>query len=553
MLLALLLSAGSALLGGALALAARHRPALLELTRTFAFSAAAGVVALHLFPELLRDSGPRGLVWAALGFALPGLLEAGAKQLGPGLRERGLSGARVAAELGFVALFVHSLLEGLALRAAVGAPGPHVDLEIALVAHHAPLTAAVALPLLELLGARGAIVRVLWIAGAGVAGALLGGAGGAGDGTAFFSVAGGAMAGALLHVVADEIRPQLFTSAGGRLRDLAAGAAGIAVAGLGASMQPASGQTGAAVVGVLQQTSALLLLSSPALLAGDLAAAWLRLRAPTLRLDDQPGASPAALLVTGRLLGLAALPVRLLLAAAGPLADVLVARLWPRVTETATETADESVIESVADKDHETNTRSAALAALLDHLAECWPRRLAVLLLGGATLGALTGGVGFAQVPGGLPAVEVVLVIGGCSALSGAAGAALAVLALAAGAPALPALLSMVLLPALARLLLSSSAPASSGPLPRRLLLATLVTAGTLACYLALSATALGVSLTGAALAAVAPLSQPLLAQLWSSPVSAACTALLALPVLATLWHAGARGWLVPLRHRGAP
>ena len=544
MLLALLLSAGSALLGGALALAARHRPALLDLTRTFAFSAAAGVVALHLFPELLRESGPRGLLWAALGFALPGLLEAAARGLGPGLRERGFSGARVAAELGFVALFVHSLLEGLALRAAVGAPGPHVDLEIALVAHHAPLTAAVALPLFELLGARAAAVRVLWIAGAGVAGALLGGATADGSGAAFFSVAGGAMAGALLHVVADEIRPQRFTSAGGRLADLAAGAAGIAVAGLGASMHPASDRTSAAVAGVLQQTAALLLLSSPALLAGDLAAAWLRLRASRLRLDDQPGASPAALLVTGRLLGLLAMPARLLLAAAGPLAEALVARLWPRGADSDSDTD--------TDTDTDAYTVSAAFAALLDHLAECWPRRLAVLLLGGATLGALTGGPGFAPVEGGVPALAVILVVGACSALSGAAGAALAVPALAAGAPPLPALLSMVLLPAVARLLLSSGSREASGPLPRRLLLAALVAAGTLAGYFALPATSLGASVTGAALAAVAQLSLPLREQLSAAPVSAACTALLAVPVLATLWRAGARGWLAPLRHGGA-
>ena len=55
--LALILAASSALMGGALALAARSRGVLLELTRTFAFAAAAGVVAIHLLPELLPAMG----------------------------------------------------------------------------------------------------------------------------------------------------------------------------------------------------------------------------------------------------------------------------------------------------------------------------------------------------------------------------------------------------------------------------------------------------------------------------------------------------------------
>src|SRR5438067_6303714 len=58
----LLLAAGSAVLGGALALAARRRPTLLEMTRTFAFTAAMGVVAFHLLPEVLPALGPPSLL-----------------------------------------------------------------------------------------------------------------------------------------------------------------------------------------------------------------------------------------------------------------------------------------------------------------------------------------------------------------------------------------------------------------------------------------------------------------------------------------------------------
>src|SRR5256714_14833270 len=61
----------SALLGGAIALVARQRPSVLERTRTFAFAAAAGVVAFHLLPEALPSQGVAGPLWMAAGFALP--------------------------------------------------------------------------------------------------------------------------------------------------------------------------------------------------------------------------------------------------------------------------------------------------------------------------------------------------------------------------------------------------------------------------------------------------------------------------------------------------
>ena len=98
MISGLLLVATSAVLGGFLALAARRRPILLELTRTFAFAAAFGVVGFHLVPEILPTLGFEALIWIAAGFALPWILEAGARVLGPGFlarrgRSRRLGGA----------------------------------------------------------------------------------------------------------------------------------------------------------------------------------------------------------------------------------------------------------------------------------------------------------------------------------------------------------------------------------------------------------------------------------------------------------------------------
>src|SRR6267143_1473531 len=234
----LVLAAGSALLGGALALLARRRASLLELTRTFAFTAAAGVVAFHLLPEVLPALGPTALLWIAAGFVLPWLLEVGARVLGPDLlARRGIRGMRVAAEVGFAALLFHSLFEGLALLAALQGRDNRTDLEIAIVAHHAPLTAAVALPFLDLLGVRATLIRVGLVALAGIVGVVAGnlvpGLASGAD-AAVLQRATAVVAGALLHVVADEIREQRFSSAGARALDLLAAAAGLALAGLGA-------------------------------------------------------------------------------------------------------------------------------------------------------------------------------------------------------------------------------------------------------------------------------------------------------------------------------
>ncbi|HEY4770691.1 MAG TPA: hypothetical protein VIH51_08700, partial [Myxococcales bacterium] len=228
MIRAALLAGCSAILGGAIALVARRRPSVLERTRTFAFAAAAGVVAFHLLPEVLSSQGLTALLWMAAGFALPWALEAGARALGPGLLHgRGLSGLRVAAEVGFAALLFHSVVEGLTLVAALAQPRGELDLEAAIVAHHAPLTAAVVLPFLDLGGPRAAAVRAALVAAAGIAGALLSGPLPGFEDAGFLQSATAVTAGALLHVVADEIRAQRFTSPMERALDLLACVAGL--------------------------------------------------------------------------------------------------------------------------------------------------------------------------------------------------------------------------------------------------------------------------------------------------------------------------------------
>lgn len=277
MLRAALLALCSGLGGGIIALAARKRPAVLERTRTFAFAAAAGVVAFHLLPEVLPEQGLMALVWCGAGFALPWLLEAGAKAFGPRLlRGSGFSGLRVAAEVGFAALLFHSLVEGLALVAALAQPGEKLDLEIALVAHHAPLTAAVVLPFLELKGARAVAVRAAVVGACGAAGAMASGAFPGFSEGAMLQRATAVTAGALLHVVADEIRVQRFGSALERAADLAACVLGLGCAGLSVVLDVRHGTAAKPATDFLRALLALSLSAGPALLAGTLLAAWMR-------------------------------------------------------------------------------------------------------------------------------------------------------------------------------------------------------------------------------------------------------------------------------------
>ena len=274
----ILLVASSAILGGVLALAARRRPILLELTRTFAFAAAFGVVGFHLVPEILPSLRFEALVWIAAGFALPWVLEAVARMLGPGfLSRRGMHGLRVAAEVAFIALVFHSVVEGLALLAVVQSSERATDVQLAILAHHAPLTAAVALPFLELRGARSAAARVAVVGLSGVAGILLGHAvPGLASGTdaGLVQRATAMTAGALLHVVSDEIREQRFETRWERLADILAGLLGLGLAGLGAFLDL---RNETSVVAVVRASVALALCAAPALLVG-LAFRWATMR-----------------------------------------------------------------------------------------------------------------------------------------------------------------------------------------------------------------------------------------------------------------------------------
>jgi len=507
MMLGAVLAAGSALLGGAIAVLAQRRPGLLERTRTFAFAAAAGVVAFHLLPEVLPAQGLVALLWMAAGFSLPWALEAGARVFGPRLlRGRGLSSLRVAAEVGFAALVFHSVAEGLALVAALARPRGNLDLEIALVAHHAPLTAAVVLPFLDLRGVRSALARAIAIGAAGVTGVLVSSAvPGFGEG-AFIQNATAATAGALLHVVADEIRIQRFGSPLDRALDLGACAAGLLVAGLGAilhlgdqGMQP--------VLAFLRTLSGIALASAPALFCGVVAGALLSSRTRFFRWDA----------------------FLLLLALVGPAA----AAAWAALTV---------LLALPVARFHGRAAPSRSVSEWL--AAAVRVRAPPLLMLSIAAAGLDVSTRAFPSHP--LPALALCAAVALAARLDDAGAALIAAVLVRKG-----------LDPGVAVALLAV------GPVTRGALLHFLAHRGraraaaevAIACAAALALGKL-VSATGALRAAQGTAAQafqhladPLPAQVAASPVAAGAAALLIAAALGTLWSEGVRGWFAPLRH----
>lgn len=507
MIVGALLAAGSALLGGAIAIFSQRRPAVLERTRTFAFAAAAGVVAFHLLPEVLPEQGLVALLWMAAGFALPWALEAGARVFGPRLlRGRGLSSLRVAAEVGFAALVFHSVAEGLALVAALAKPRGNLDLEIALVAHHAPLTAAVVLPFLDLRGVRSAAVRAIAIGAAGVTGVIVSSnVPGFGEG-AFVQTATAATAGALLHVVADEIRIQRFGSPLDRALDLGACVAGLLVAGLGAVLH--LGDQGAEpVLGFLRTLSGIALSAAPALLCGVVAGALLASRTRYFRWDAflllLVFMGPSAALSWAAMTVLLALPVlrfRALGSSARPLSAWLAAAVRVRAPPLL---------------------MLAIAAAGLDVSARSFPS-------------------------GALAAAALCLVIALAARLDEAGAALIAAVLVRKGLdPGLAvALLAVgpITRAALVRLL------ADRGRI-RAVAEVAIASAATLAAGKLLSSAGALRAAQVTAAGALQHLGEPLPLQVSASPLAAAAAMVLILAALGTLWSQGARGWFAPLRH----
>jgi zinc transporter ZupT len=501
----------SALLGGAIALAARRRPSILERTRTFAFAAAAGVVAFHLLPDVLPSQGPVALLWMAAGFALPWMLEAAARKLGPGLLHgRGLSGFRVSAEVGFAALLFHSVVEGLALVAALAQPRGNVDLEIALVAHHAPLTAAVVLPFLDLGGPRSAAIRAAIVAAAGIAGALLSLVLPGFREGAFLQTAVAVTAGALLHVVSDEICAQRFDSPAERVLDLAACAAGLLVAGIGALLHLRDGLE-AASLDLFRLFGGLALACAPAVIFGSVACALLASRTRFFRWD--------AFLLLLVLLG------------------APVAMAWAALTVLLSLPAAPSF--RVAGENRPVGGELVAAVGARG------PAMLA-LLVAAAALELSSSAFPASRIPGGTLLLLLVL----CARLDEAGAVAVAAVLVHKGLDPGLAVGLLALGPA-TRLPLVPTAGARG----RMLAAVVLAVEGAVALAAGRLLSLWGV-LAGAHAVAdqiLRPARAALSAQVLASPLGAVSALVLVAVALATLWSTGARGWFAPLRHGPRP
>lgn len=500
------LAGGSAALGGALALASRRRPVLLELTRTFAFTAAAGVVGFHLLPEVLPALGPPALLWIAAGFALPWLLEVGARGFGPTLlARRGIRGMRVAAEVGFAALIFHSLFEGLALLATMEGRQNGTDLAIAIVAHHAPLTAAVALPFLDLLGVRAALLRVVFVGAAGVLGVLLGHfipglASGADADVVRYATA--VVAGALLHVVADEIHEQHFSSSAHRALDVFAAVLGLSLAALGGLLDV---RATPGIVAFARACTALALAAAPALVLSMTAEVIAR----RVRLLEKARAMLDGFFVTAALLGWAAAAARV------GLAVLFVASLWLGGRRLPL----------------------APRARLADELAPRGPW-LAILLVLAGSVQILAPARWFADL--GASGLLLIAVLLGAAAQASASGAVLVACALVHRG--LPAELAVPFLSL-------GALPVRRTPLLRSLLGAALGIAAALAAGALLTRTGLLRSAAQVASQVFARAADPFVVQVASAPLAAACAALVVAIAVALAFRSGVRGWFAPLRH----
>jgi len=151
--------------GAALGLLRQSGRRALRAVQLASLAAALGVALLQLLPEALEALGSVG--WVA--FALPLLAL---------LRSAPQSARALAVELGFAALLLHQLVDGVLLGAYGGLLYParaHAALLAAIALHTVPVAAAIALRFEQRNGRRHALSRVAAMAAASLLGIALAG------------------------------------------------------------------------------------------------------------------------------------------------------------------------------------------------------------------------------------------------------------------------------------------------------------------------------------------------------------------------------------------
>lgn len=165
MILPALLATASIAAGAALGLLRADARRALRAVQLAALAAALGVALLQLLPEALEQLGAAALA----AFALPLL---------PLLRPAARSVRALAVELGYAALLVHQLGDGVLLGAYGGmlfAARDHVGLLAAIALHTVPVAAAIALRFEQRDGRRAALARSAGMAAASLLGIGLAG------------------------------------------------------------------------------------------------------------------------------------------------------------------------------------------------------------------------------------------------------------------------------------------------------------------------------------------------------------------------------------------
>ncbi|MBK7537705.1 MAG: permease [Myxococcales bacterium] len=211
-------------LGASLSVLGGVRPRVLLPIRGFALAAVVTSVAVHLVPEAMAAAGVWVLAAFAGGLWLPLWLAKSRRDPAGRLHHR-----RLASELGFVAVLIHQVGDGVALG-TLGSAGhadhSHWDVLLGILAHTVPLAAVVTLPFVE----RG-LRQVIWRAGLLISASAVGVLGAEwlsamhGEVLPWLSAA---VAGTLLHILAHD-EPSLERPSALRTAELLAMLAGAAL------------------------------------------------------------------------------------------------------------------------------------------------------------------------------------------------------------------------------------------------------------------------------------------------------------------------------------
>lgn len=262
--------------GALLALIPRFGPRAVGYVRTFALIAAITVVGGDLLPEAIDGLGLVAIAVVLAGVFLPGWIERALE-----------SRIRIGLELGFAALVLHHVADGLAI-----ALYSELSVVIALVAHTIPVIAVVVLRFATERGRNHALIRAALLGVAIILGAVLGRVVPHEAIEPAHPWLGAAVAGLLLHVITHDLTSDPPESHGGRALDFLACLIGIGLPLFASDVEPELGE----------RFLALALDFAPPLLVAVVAAALIRPRTRT-----SEGGIFAAFTAARRFLGIDAL------------------------------------------------------------------------------------------------------------------------------------------------------------------------------------------------------------------------------------------------------